>query len=484
MKLKLSTKVSYGIGGIADNAMYTLQATYLMFFLTTVAGIEPALAGLIAALGSVWEAFCGPLVGYMSDNIETRFGKRKPFVLIAAIPSALVTLLTFTSINASPGVKFAYYLIMNLLYWQCFALFFVPMISWGSELTDDYNERTEIRTFAYIGNQVGAAFGKVVPVVLSGILTNIGLSERMTWLTIGGTIGFVISLSLLYSGLTIKETDVEGFVRPENRIPLFSKDKILSMFREYIRILKLRPIIFLIFSSIAFLIANTFFGSALIYNFEFRLGFSPAESAVSLLLITVAGIILSPLVAWFAGRTDKTNAYKVGLAISGFLLILFAIIDIRSFFGTCFLCLSYSIGNACYWQLMPSMIYDTCEAEELASGSNHRGQVISLQALSESVAAAIGVQLLGITLQLGGFSDTLEVQTEEAITRINQCTTIIPGILFIIVALLIIKHPINHKTYDRIIRALADRETGKKVDMNDFKDIYGKNLRGVCRDQD
>ena len=98
MKLKFRTKLSYGIGGTADNAMFTLIETFLLFFLTTVVGIEPGIAGTILAIGCIWEAFCGPISGYLSDHTESRFGKRKPFLLFAAVPAAVVTSLLFTSI--------------------------------------------------------------------------------------------------------------------------------------------------------------------------------------------------------------------------------------------------------------------------------------------------------------------------------------------------------------------------------------------------
>ena len=64
MNLKFHTKLSYGIGGLADNAMFTLIETFLLFYLTTVVGIKPAAAGTILALGCIWEAFCGPISGF------------------------------------------------------------------------------------------------------------------------------------------------------------------------------------------------------------------------------------------------------------------------------------------------------------------------------------------------------------------------------------------------------------------------------------
>ena len=70
MKLSFKTKFSYGVAAISDNAMYTLAGTYLLLFLTTVAGVSPAVAGTISAIGSVWEAMCAPIVGYKSDRMQ------------------------------------------------------------------------------------------------------------------------------------------------------------------------------------------------------------------------------------------------------------------------------------------------------------------------------------------------------------------------------------------------------------------------------
>lgn len=74
------------------------------------------------------------------------------------------------------------------------------------------------------------------------------------------------------------------------------------------------------------------------------------------------------------------------------------------------------------------MIYDVCEAAELASGEKHSGQVISLQALSESLSVAIGSQMLGIILQLAGFEAAAKEQSALTLSWIDSSFSIIPGI--------------------------------------------------------
>ena len=118
------------------------------------------------------------------------------------------------------------------------------------------------------------------------------------------------------------------------------------------------------------------------------------------------------------------------------------------------------------------MIYDVCEADELASGKKRSGEVISLQALSESLSAAIGVQLLGIILQFGGFSDSAAMQTESALSWIYTSYSVIPGLCMILVALLLTRYPINKKTYPRIIDGVEKRRRGEEVDLSEYRDIF------------
>lgn len=481
MKLRSRTKVFYGIGGIADESLYTLAITYQMFFLTQVAGLRPAAAGAIAAVGSVWEALCSPLIGFLSDNIQTRFGRRKPFLLLFSIPAGAAVALFFTLIPGSDPVKVLYYGIINVLLWQSFSLFFIPYLAWGSDLTEDYDERTSLRSFAYVGNQVGMTLAMTVPSLLVARLLEHGSSLAAAWQAVGLLIGGTAAAALLLCAWNIRETDVPGYRRPAKREKLLTGTKIRSMFREYAGILRLKPSQIVIACSMLYLVSNIFFGSGRVYCFTYELGLSPGEISFSLLSITIAGILLAPLLARFSRRTDKTRVFRTGIAASGLLLILAAFLPLRGLPGGLLLCLVFALGNTCYWQLMPSILYDVCEAEELASGSNHAGAVISTQALSESVAAAIGSVLLGLVLQAAGFDETLAVQSGTALRWVSFSATAIPGALMVLVGAVMSRHTINKQRSVRIANALASRRAGNEPDLTAFTDVYGKALRGVKR---
>lgn len=472
MKLSFKTKLSYGVGAISDNAMYTLTGTYLMLFLTTVAGVSPAMAGTISAIGSVWEALCAPIVGYKSDHMQSRFGRRKPFLMMAAFPIAVITSMLFTTVDASAAFKTAYYIVMVVLFWTCFSSEFVPYMAWGSDLTEDYNERTVLRSFSYVFNQVGMGIGMVMPTIIVDWCMNMGRTVQQSWQVVGIFVGLCCCAALLLSAWNVKDTDVKDFVKPAKKEPFLDLKIIVGIFRQYLDILKLRPIQYIIGASLAYLVANVVFGSDRVFFMTYNLGLSESMISLMLLVITINGIIMVPFITRFATRFDKKTVFMFGIGGAGALMILMRILGINSIPALLATVIFYGIANACYWQLMPSMLYDVCAAEELVSGENRSGAVISLQALSESLSIAASAQMLGIILEVAGFDGTAAVQSATAQTWIANCFAVIPGIFMILAALLIYKYPIDKHSFARVMAALEKKKAGESVDLAEFNDIF------------
>lgn len=472
MKLGFRTKLSYGIGGICDNTLYTLSGTYLLLFLTTVAGVSPAMAGTITAIGSVWEALCAPVVGYLSDNTLSRFGKRKPFLIAAAFPVAIVTSLMFTAIDAGPVFKAVYYTGMIILFWTAFSTEFISYMAWGSDLTDDYDERTVLRSYAYVFNQVGMCIGMVLPTMIVDYCMNLGRTAAQAWQTVGIVAGVSGGAALLICALTITKDDNKNFVKPKDR----EKINLLSMFKsiikDYFNILKLRPIRFILGASIVYLIANTLFSSDRVFYMTYNLNMSQTQISLMMLIITVSGIAFVPFIAKLSAVFDKKTVFMAGIGVSGVLMVAGRFVGIESLAAVIAVCLIYSVANTCYWQLMPSMLYDVCEVEELVSGKKHSGSVISLQALSESLSIAVGMQALGIALELAGFASEQAVQSEGALTWVSNMFTLVPGIFMLLVFVIMTKYPINKNIFHKVMDIKALKDEGREVDMTEIEKIF------------
>ncbi len=472
MRLSFRTKVSYGIGGICDNTMYTLSGTYLLLFLTTVAGVSPAMAGTITAIGSVWEAFCAPVVGYLSDNTISRFGKRKPFLIAAAFPVAIVTSLMFTAIEASPAIKAVYYTAMIILFWTSFSTEFISYMAWGSDLTDDYDERTVLRSYAYVFNQVGMCVGMVLPTMIVDYCMNLGRTTAQAWQTVGIVAGIVGGAALLICALTITKDDNKNFVKPQNKNKTNISGMFGSILKDYFNIIKLKPIRYILGASIVYLVANTIFSSDRVFYMTYNLNMSQGEISLMMLIITVSGVAFVPFIAKLSSIFDKKTVFMLGIGLSGVMMIAGRLIGVESLAAVIAICLIYSVANTCYWQLMPSMLYDVCEVEELVSGKKHSGSVISLQALSESLSIAAGMQALGIALEMAGFANEAAVQPETALTWVNNMFTLVPGIFMILVLIIMTKYPINKKVFVKVMDAKEKLDKGEDVDITELENLF------------
>ncbi len=478
-KLGFKTKLSYGVGGICDNALYTLTGTYLLLYLTTVAGVSPAIAGTISAIGSVWEALCGPVVGYKSDRLVSRFGRRKPFLMGAAFPAAIITSMLFTVIDAGEAVKVIYYTVMIILFWTTFSGEFIPYMSWGSDLTEDYDERTVLRSYAYVFNQVGMCIGMVLPTIIVDYYMNLGKTSAQSWQIVGIFVGVSCCVALLLCALTIKKDDIskQEFAAVKEAHPAEKRRfvdfrMIKEIFGDYFNILKLRPMQFIIGASVVYLIANTIFSSDRVFFMTYNLGMSQSEISLVMLIITVSGVAFVPFIAKFAELFDKKNVFMMGIGVAGVCLIASKFIGIESLFGVIVICLFYSVANTCYWQLMPSMLYDACEVEELYSGKKHTGAVISMQALSESLSIAVGMQMLGIILEMAGFNSEIAVQPETALAWVENSFVVIPGAAMILAAVVIKKYPVTKEVFNQVNAMLEDRKNGKEIDLDKVEGLF------------
>lgn len=110
--------------------------------------MNASLAGSIILVGKAWDAFNDPLIGWLSDKTRSPLGRRYPWMLIGAIPLAIsFFLLWFIPPTANQWQLFAYYTILFIIYYAAVSAVWVPYSTLGAELTQSYNERTNLTSF-------------------------------------------------------------------------------------------------------------------------------------------------------------------------------------------------------------------------------------------------------------------------------------------------------------------------------------------------
>lgn len=481
-KLKFKTKILYGLGGVGDSALYNLMGNFALFFLTTIAGINPAVAGTITAIGSLCDTVCGAVIGYVSDYTNTRFGKRKPFLLASSIPLMAFTSLFFLNINAGQSLMTLYYGIILILFWSSFSIFFVPYLAWGAELTNVYDERTSLRGYVYLFNTLGTAIGLVLPNIMVDFLEKGGCSLEISWQITGMTCGILSGGTILICAVGIKdkfqlqydsskETAAKEEKKRENVSFKARLLVIMDMVKNYVQILKLRTVRYILGASIFYLIGYTIFCSDRMYFFTYNMGLPRTTITMVMMVLTFASVVFVPLISLANKWADKRTSYLVGMIVCSVGMAAYCWIGVSSMLHICVFAVLYCVGNLVYWQLIPAMIYDVCEVDQLIHNKERAGLVISLQALSESLSTAAGLQIMGLILDFSGFDGTKQLQTETAMQWTSYSFSLIPAIFMALSAFCIFKYPVTKKVYNQVLVGLKQRAEGKPVDLGEFKNL-------------
>ena len=453
-ELSRRDKILYGSAGFADAATYALVSTFLLFYLTTIAGIQPALAGSLVAFGSIWDAVTCPVFGYLSDNCHSRMGRRRPFLLMGSVPLAACTMFLFTAIGAGLAVKVVYYVVVSMIYWSAFSCFFIPYMAFGAELTHNYDERTILRSYTSIANNIGGIVGGVCPTIAIDYLCSSGISRNTSWQVTALVIGILTFCAIMLCFFGFKDRDI-----PKPKEQHAEKFSVKKMFRDYIDVLRIKPLLLLISASIISLIGITMFNSDRLYFLTYNMGFNGAQISLVLFICSCFGFIipfvLNAMTRWF----DKRRSFLIVIGGSSLIVAAFRFIGVTGWPTLIIMMAFFALCNTGYWQLMPTLLYDVGEYDEYYNGKNRIGSIMSLQSLAEAAAEALAIQLLGIILQLVGFNGALEVQSDFTLSWIATCLMIVPVMFTIIACIFIYKYPITREVFQEIQQKLEDRKS-------------------------
>ena len=446
--------IGYGPAALGDAVVYSLVSTFLLFFLTTVADIRPAAAGFIVAAGSISAGFFNGIMGYISDNVKTRWGRRVPFMVLFGVLIFFVTLLLFTAIHAPTLIKLVYYMFMVIMFYVSYTGFFVPWFAMGAEFTQDYHERTVLRSYSAFFEMTGSLLAMVVPTSMVGALQAHGFTDAHAWTITAGTLGLLATVCVLVTTVTARKYD------PPRTEKIFESPSISikDMLIQYWHVLKLGPIKPLLFASVFFLIAYTILISDLIYFLTFDLDKSSGEISIILFLRCLAGLVIIPFISWLSKVTDKRMCLILMQAACAFVIVIFGLVGIADGVSLYIYVVFMGVSTVVYWQVMPAIIYDVCEYDQLHSGQLRQGTIVSIQGLVEFVASGAGAQILGIILQLAGFDGEAASQTQQAQVWIEHCVTYVPAVFLILSCIALWKYPITRSVYQGIVRKLQEQQ--------------------------
>jgi GPH family glycoside/pentoside/hexuronide:cation symporter len=396
--VSLRTKVVWGFGGLADNFMFTTMTALGTMVYVNHFKLSPALVGLALGLPRIFDAITDPIVGNMSDNLRSRFGRRRPYmffgVLGCVVLLPLLWTLPMTETASNPwysNVPFLYIVVMGSLLALAYTFFVVPYTALGLELTPDYDERTRVlRWRMYIGLFGSLAASWLFRLAADEYWPNLGAGAF--WVTV-----WVAAIVLVSGMIPVFGCKEELVIEQQKPIPFHEAVRYTLSNRPFaILFIAYMMIIFALFSaqSIQPLILQhyVFGGDAIkLGNFQGTL--------------MTMGVVLSyvsmSIIGWISMRSSKRTAMVSGLtmALVGTALS-FVAMDPRwpwMLFATTFV--SYLGLQGC-WLMVESMTADVCDDDELSSGRRREGMFSAVKGFALKAAQ-------GLTFGLGGYMATM-----------------------------------------------------------------------------
>lgn len=458
--------VGYGIGYIAQGSTYNFMGAYFVIFLTNSVGLDSAMAAAITSIALLAEVISGMIVGNLSDNCKLTIGRRRPFILAAAICMPVIIVLLMRTIEGSTVVKFIYYLVLSVLFRTAFSTFEIPNNAFGAEIASGYDERTRLRTISRAFSIVGNAVGYVLPLwILDLFPANAGKG----WQTIGCIVGAVAFCSWIASFHLTKDKDSPA----SGVFATGSRDMVRRIFRNYAQLCRLRAMRLLMVYKAGFSCAFALFNVATIYYLQYSLGLGNRYSSYMYVLTISVFIITTPIADKMARVFGKAKQQMIAMGMAACIgYFVFFFLPSSPVGAICYV-IGFSIMQSSFWQLSGSIFYDIVEVDEFVNGKRREGDIMSLVSVLGTLTTAVMVQLFGVFFDLSGFDSGLAVQGEGAVLFLNIAYIFVPSLCFTAGCIALHLFPVNKKTFGALTSALELRRQGRdfSVHMEEIEQI-------------
>lgn len=433
-KVPLLQKAAFGAGHLVNNLLPGALGVF-SFFLLTAFGMDPFLAGLLGGLPRIYDAITDPIMGYISDNTQSKWGRRRPYIFIGAISTGIMfAVLWQLNPENSQMYNFWYFMLFSLVYLTGNTIFSTPLIGLGYEMTSDYNERTRLMGFS---QTIGQIAWMIVPWFWV-LIANPNLFENQA--TGVRQLSIVVGIACIFFGVMpaifCKEIDQTHL---SNREELTLKNILHNMkglLRNMVQIFKNKPFVklcaatFLVFNGFQMVASFSYF-IIVFYMFNGKYDAAGTWPAwFSTVSAIATAFLVIPIVTMMANRLGKRKAFIISTVISiiGYVLkwwgfnpdnpwLLFIPVPL----------IAFGIGGL--FTLMMSMTADVCDLDEYYNGMPRKEASFGaiywwMVKLGQGIALVLG----GLVLKLIGFDQKLSQQTHETLTNLRIADISIPAI--------------------------------------------------------
>jgi len=453
-KVPVSQKIAWGMGGLPENLANNAILVMVYPIYQVALGLNPMWIGVALSISRVLDAITDPMMGNITDNTRSRWGRRRPWIFIGAIlMSVFFALMWLIPTGFGEISLFVYFATMAVLFYIGFTIFIVPFGALGFELVLDYNERTKLQVY------------RLIPAYLGGLM--------LPWL-------YKLSLLDCFKHETLK-TEVNGvryvglgaaiIILVCSLVPsLFTKERYASMIQEKIKT----------WDAIKFTFSDKPYLMILIYTFMVFLGIffvNPLMTYINIFYIcggdkgtaayiggwagtfcAVGQMIALPIIGKIAGFVDKKVVIFTGLSIAaiGYASSWF-LFDPEHPWLQLIPPLVANFGLCGCWIIGGSIVADICDYDELKTGKRREGMYSAVSGFVYKCTLSFVALLSSSILVWAGIKGDLQSLSMDIINKLRVMYLIIPAVAFILGILAMWKYPLTKAKVIEVQKQLEER---------------------------
>lgn len=427
--LKWYQKLAYGSGDMGSNFMYALVSSFLLLYLTTVAGMNSSIIGTLMMISRFFDGVTDVLFGNLIDKTHSKMGKARPWMFWSAFPLAICEILLFTMPQATGILQYGYFFVVYTL---LNAVFYtannIAYSSLTALVTKNPSERVQLGSIRFI-------FALITNIAVSaatvGLATALG-GGAAGWRMVAIIYALLLLLFNMVTVFSVKELPQEG--KDEKAGSQKSKVKFIESFRlllrnRYFLLILAYYIVYYGISGltqgIGVFFCTFFLGDANIFGLL----------TMALMVPIVLGLVITPILVSKFG-IFKVNTYgmifslisSVPMVIFGYMKMVPLLLVFSALKG---LGMSPMLGT------INAVIADAATYTFKKDGVHMDGAMYSCSSMGIKVGTGIGTAICGWLLDAGGFINDAVVQPASAINMINALYLIIPLGLSVVMTLIV-----------------------------------------------
>ncbi len=470
-KPKLQNFISYGVGDFLGGGSLAVIGMYFLLYMSTVVGMNPFYAGLIFAIGRIWDGFSDPLMGFITDRTRSRFGRRRIYFLFGFFPAGIFFALIWFPINIESQLfLFLWYTFVFLGFNTFYTILMVPYTALNAEISLDLKVRAIFSGF----KQYSSGFSAAVCAISAPIILNHFSDDLQTGYMIMG-IAYGLLFSLPWIAVFFGTWEVP---RKLEEVTHQSFKIIIKNFYSVFRNRSFRTHLGMYIFGFAGMDAVM---NLLIFFVTFYMMMSYDIYTNMMIAYVVAQAISMPLYLKIGNVYGQGKAYLIGAVIWLIgLTIAFTFTPESAlmyiYLGTAIIGCGMCGVTVMPWVILPNVT----DVDEIITTHKRAGTYSGMMTLLRKIVSALTILFVASLLNFIGFDGDLDIQSPDTRTGLRYLLFILPSVVIIIGIIFSLFFKITTHKHNLLIKEILRLESGgSKADVDAETCFVCEELSGI-----